>query len=359
MVTIAIFFIILVVLVLVHEFGHFIVAKKNGIKVEEFGFGFPPRIFGKKIGETLYSINLIPLGGFVKLYGEEYHELEGKTKIEKEKLSSQAFVNKKPFQKAQVIVAGVIMNFLRGWMIVSYLFTSGITVPNGVSIIKIQENSPAYSAGLKANDSFVKIVTENEVLPITTSSDLISATKKYADKNILLVVKRADNAMYFKIIPRSNPPLGEGSLGVVIDQNLQVLKYPWYQAPFYGLAHSYKMTKTILVEILKIPVQLISKHKTSVEFSGPVGIAKVIGQARKYGINAILEITAVISLNLAVINILPFPALDGGRMIFVIYEFITGKRSNQNFEKYLNFVGIILLLSLSVLITFLDIKKYL
>ncbi|PIT89239.1 MAG: RIP metalloprotease RseP, partial [Candidatus Levybacteria bacterium CG10_big_fil_rev_8_21_14_0_10_36_7] len=121
MVTAIIFFVILLILVLIHEFGHFFGAKKSGVKVEEFGFGFPPRLFGKKIGETLYSFNLIPLGGFVKLFGEEYHE-EKKNKTD----SQRAFVNKKPWQKTIIICGGVIMNFVLGWVITSYLFTVGV-----------------------------------------------------------------------------------------------------------------------------------------------------------------------------------------------------------------------------------------
>ncbi len=355
MLTVITFFIILVILVLIHEFGHFIAAKKSGVYVEEFGFGFPPRLIGKKIGETIYSFNLLPLGGFVRLFGEEYHE-EGKKK-ETEIPSHRAFINKKPWQKAIIISAGVVMNFFLGWLLISYLFTVGTPVPAGISIEQVQPNSPAKSVGLQKGDILEKIIVNGQESVLTTTPDLVNAAKKYADKPVTLQIKRKTETISVNITPRSKPPKDQGSLGVVINQIVKTKQYPWYTAPFYGLIEAAKMTKTILVEFLKILMGLLTAEKTNVEFSGPVGIAKIVGEARKYGINALLEITALLSLNLAVFNILPFPALDGGRMVFVYYEWITGKKPNQDLEKYLNLAGIIILLSLSALITIWDIRK--
>ncbi len=353
--TIFTFFIILVVLVLIHEFGHFIAAKRSGVYVEEFGFGFPPRLFGKKIGETTYTFNALPLGGFVRLYGEEYHE--EKKKLKGEISSERAFINKKPWQKAVIITAGVVMNFLLGWVLISYLFTVGTPAPAGISIEEVQKGSPAEKAGMKKGDVLDKIVVDNKESPLRITTDLISAAKKYGDQEVVLFVMRDEKSMPLRITPRAKPPEGQGSLGIVINQLVETKQYPWYTAPYYGLIEATNMTRTILVELLKIPFNFFTSQKTDVEFSGPVGIAKIVGEARKYGINALFEITALLSLNLAVVNILPFPALDGGRMVFVFYEWITGKRPNQNLEKYLNLVGIILLLSLSALITIVDIRK--
>ena len=355
MITALIFFIILVILVLIHEFGHFIAAKKNGAYVEEFGFGFPPRVIGKKIGETLYSINLLPLGGFVRLFGEEYHEDH---KNKKEAIpASRAFVNKKPWQKTIIITAGVIMNFLLGWVLISYLYTVGTPAPAGVSIQEVQTNSPAKAIGLLPGDKLVKIEAEGKTIELRSTMELISATKTYADKEINLTIERKGDQSTYQITPRSKPPEGQGSMGIVIEQLIETKKYPWYTAPYYGLIEAANMTRTIMVELLKIPLQLIQSQKTSVEFAGPLGIAKVVGEARKYGINPLIEITALLSLNLAVVNILPFPALDGGRLVFVFYEWITKKKPNANFEKYLNLIGIIILLGLSVLVTIADIQK--
>ena len=357
MLTALTFISILVVLVLIHEFGHYFAAKKTGVYVEEFGFGFPPRVFGRKFGETLYSINLLPIGGFVKLFGEEYHE---KTeKIDNKKIPKErAFVNKKPWQKTIIICAGVIMNFLLGWVLISYLLTTGIPSPTGVAIEEVQPNSPALEAGLQKGDRFVSIKHDNTKKDIVLTNDLISNANKFAGDKVEVTIERKGQQQTVFIMPRKDPPEGQGSMGVVISQLVETKKYPWYTAPYYGLIEAANMTKMIAVELLKIPASLISKSAPKVEFSGPIGIAKVVGEARQYGINALLQITALLSLNLAVINILPFPALDGGRLVFVIYEWVTGKRSNQNLEKYLNLIGIIVLLGLSLVITIFDIQKF-
>lgn len=357
MITVITFILILVVLVLIHEFGHYYAAKKNDVYVEEFGFGFPPRAIGKKIGETIYSINTIPLGGFVKLYGEEYHEND-KTEINKKIPKSRAFVNKKPWQKTIIIVAGVVMNFFLGWLLISYLLVIGIPSATGVAIEKVQPNTPAAQAGIRDGDKLISVTHEETTKKITLSTDLISSANRYAGDEIQITLERNGEQKTINIIPRENPPKGEGSLGIVIEQLVETKKYPWYTAPYYGLIEAATMTRMIAVELLKIPAQFISDRAPQVEFSGPIGIAKVVGEARQYGINALLQLTALLSLNLAVINILPFPALDGGRLVFILYEWITGKKSNQNLEKYMNLIGIIILLGLSVLITIYDIQRF-
>ncbi len=357
MLTALTFLVILVVLVVIHEFGHYFAAKKTGVYVEEFGFGFPPRVIGKKIGETLYSINLLPIGGFVKLFGEEYHEKA--EKIDSKKIPKErAFVNKKPWQKTIIITAGVIMNFFLGWVLISYLLTSGIPSPTGVAIEEVQPDSPAMEAGLQKGDRFVSITHDETKKDIVLTGDLINNANKFAGDTVQVTVERKGEQQTVFIVPRKDPPEGQGSMGVVITQLVETKKYPWYTAPYYGLIEAANMTRMITVELLKIPASLISKSAPQVEFSGPIGIAKVVGEARQYGINALLQITALLSLNLAVINILPFPALDGGRLVFVIYEWVTGRRSNQNLEKYLNLIGIIILLGLSVVITIFDIQKF-
>lgn len=354
--SIVVFILILAILVLVHEFGHFIAAKKNGVRVEEFGFGFPPRLFGIKKGETLYSINAIPIGGFVKLYGEEYHEVE-KSKIQN--LKSKAFVNKHPFQKIIIIVAGVIGNFLLGWILISYLFTQGVPVPiNKVLVEKVSPSSPAFKAGIHEKDLIYKISINNKEYKITSSNDLIDLAKKNEEHRIIVFVQRGGETFSYVITPRSNPPKGEGPLGIVISSFMEK-KYPWYKAPFYGLVEAFSITQKIATELFKTLVQVFTLHKPSVEVAGPVGIAQFTGQAIKFGKNAVLELIALLSLNLAIMNILPFPALDGGRLVFVIYEWVTKRRVNQKIEQYTNLVGIIILLSLAALITVNDIMKLL
>ncbi len=353
---IIIFVFILGLLILVHELGHFIAAKKNGIMVEEFGFGLPPRLFGKKIGETLYSINLLPIGGFVKLYGEEYWELT-KTKTNA-KLKNKAFYFKKPWQKASVVIAGVIGNFILGWFLISFLFTKGVPTPtNKVFVERVLPNSPAYQAGLKEKDVITRIIKPpQEEYPIKSVSNLTELTKKFAGEKIIIVIDRKGKIIQTEIIPRKNPPQNEGPLGVVITSFVEK-KYPLYQAPFYGLAEAVNVTKQIIRELFRTVFKLVTFQKPKIEVTGPIGIARYTNQAVRFGQNAVLELIALLSLNLAVINILPFPALDGGRLIFVIYEWVTKRKVDENLERNLNLVGIIILISLALIISINDIIK--
>lgn len=349
-----VFIIILALLILVHEFGHFLAAKKNGVKVEEFGFGFPPRLFGVKKGETLYSINLIPLGGFVKVYGEEYHETD--KKLDK-RLRDRAFVYKKPWQKSVIIIAGILGNFLLGWVLISFLFTQGVPTPTDKVIVEqVQADSPAKQSGLQPGDVISKIEVHGKIYQLTSSSDLIKFSKEFAGEEISAVVTRNNKVLSLKIVPRKNPPAGEGPLGITITSFIDK-KYSWYEAPFYGLIEASNITKTIVTQLSKTIFQLVTLKKPNVDIAGPIGIAQYTGRAIKFGNNAVLELVALLSLNLAVINILPFPALDGGRLVFVIYEWVTRRRVNKVVERYTNLVGIILLLSLAVVISINDIIK--
>ena len=351
--TIIIFIIILGLLVLIHELGHFIVAKKNGILVEEFGFGFPPRLFSLKIGETRYSFNLLPIGGFVKLYGEEYADVNER----KSPLANRAFVNKKPWQKSLVIIAGVIGNFLLGWILVSYLFTQGVPVPlNRVKVESVVKNSPAEKSGLKINDYITELKKDGKTYAIKTTTDISGFSKKFAGEEVVLTVIRDNKTFLIKTTPRKVIPAGQGPLGIAIT-SFTVSKYPWYQAPFYGLIESASMTKRIIVELLKTLFLLVTFQRPQLDITGPIGIARYTGEAIKFGLNAVLELMAILSLNLAVVNILPFPALDGGRLVFVIYEWVTKKRVNSKFERNMNLAGIIILLSLAVLISISDVLK--
>lgn len=356
---ILVFLLILSILVIIHELGHFLVAKKNNVYVEEFGLGIPPRLFGKKIGETLYSINALPFGGFVKVLGEEEAELS------KKKLSpslyKRTFVSKKPLVKAMIIVAGVVANFLLGWVIISYLFTRGVPVPtNKVIVEKVSSHSPAYDAGMKAHDFITQvIITSNKTIafPIQKTEDLIALSKKYAGEKITLVIVRDGIEKHISLIPRKNPPPSQGALGVMIQTDFLIKKYPWYSAPFFGLYESVKITKLMVVEIIKILFQLITFQKVSLEVAGPVGIAQIAGKAVDVGFDAVLQLLGILSFNLAIINIFPFPALDGGRLVFVCYEWITKRKVNPSVERKVNFTGFAILISLIILITIKDISR--
>lgn len=351
--TILIFILIIALLIIIHELGHFIAAKKSGVLVEEFGFGFPPRIFSIKRGETVYSLNLLPFGGFVKVYGEEYHE---ESKIS-DKLKDRGFIYKKPWQKSLIIIAGIAGNFILAWVLISYIFTQGVPIPtNKVIVENAQINSPAQKAGIKKNDVISKIVVRNTAYNLTSTSELIDLTSKFAGEPMILEIKRGSEKVQVSLTPRKNPPKNQGPLGIVITSTT-FRTYAWYEAPFYAFGETLNRTKQITIGLFQVLGQVFTFQKPSVEVAGPIGIAQLTGQVVKHGGSIIPEFIAMLSLNLAVINILPFPALDGGRLTFVLYEWVTRKRVNRNFERYVNTFGIIILLSLAVIISINDIVK--
>lgn len=347
--TVIVFILILSVLVLVHEFGHFIAAKKFGIYVEEFGIGLPPRLFGIKKGETIYSINYLPFGGFVKLYGEEGAESDKKNKIAK----NRAFYTRPVWQRIVVIAAGVVMNFLLAIIVISYIFTQGVMIPTDrVHIEKIVENSPAEAAGLAAGD----IVTDIENIKITKTEDLISATKKYLNQSVSILVIREGQELEFKITPRKEYPADQGPMGVLIS-NFEEKKYSLREAPVRGLQESVVLSWQLFKGIGQTLWKLVTFQSVSKDVAGPIGIAQMTGDAIKFGRNAVLEMLGLLSLNLAIINILPFPALDGGRLFFVVIEGITGKRIKTNWERYIHQTGMVILLFLILLVTINDLVR--
>src|SRR3989344_9189299 len=220
-ITILTFAIILLILVVIHEAGHFFAAKLMGIKVEEFGFGLPPRAWGKKVGETIYSLNWLPIGGFVRLYGEDTVHPEN---VKKER--SRAFFAKKPWQRSIVLTAGVAMNFLLGWFLISYLFTQGVLIPSDKVIVEgTAENSPAALAGLTVGDEIVSLISPGgEKIVIDSSEGLISNTNAYLDQEITLELIRNGSVLEVSVTPRGNPPAGEGAMGVIVS-NLVEKKY--------------------------------------------------------------------------------------------------------------------------------------
>ena len=378
---IIVFLIILSILVLIHEFGHFIVAKWNGIKVEEFGLGFPPRVFGVKKGETLYSINALPLGGFVKVFGEEYHEHEGAVTNE---LKKRGFVYKKPWQKAAVLVAGVIMNILLAVVIFygllgTHSFRSEplVVFDNGnfrfgntegrVIIADILKGSAAEKAGVSKEVSVMKFQTgTNPPEDVVSAKQLIDAIKTTKGMPITLETENVKNGQKqtVAITPVYDEKLKRNLIGASLVDTV-VLSY---QKPaeklFSGFLHAYNMAvynfKTIGY-LVKSSFVNKSVEPVSQSLSGPVGIAAfvkdILDSSGSKLVYNLLNVIALFSLSLATINILPFPALDGGRLVFVIYEWITKRRPNAKFEQIFNATGFAFLLLLMVFISINDVLK--
>ncbi|MFI5265732.1 MAG: RIP metalloprotease RseP, partial [Candidatus Levyibacteriota bacterium] len=360
LVTIIAFIVILSVLVIVHELGHFLVAKKLGIKVEEFGFGFPPRLFGKKIGETIYSINLLPVGGFVKLFGEDAAgggSVKAKSNLESRISNNQikrAFFARPVWQRFTVVIAGVVMNFLLAVVLISYLFgTQGVAIPGQkIHITEILKDSPAAAAGLKVGDTILSLNGKN----ITSTTLFIQAVKQDEGKEVTLGILRSGKNSDIKLIPRTVYPKDQGPVGVGIS-DVVIKKYTWYEAPFFGTIEALKFSWMIVAGLVGMAFNLIVHGQKPTGVAGPVGVAQLTGQAVSYGVNATLWFVALLSINLAVLNVLPIPALDGGRLFFIVVEAVTRKKVNVKYENYTHAVGLVVLLALMLLITVFDVMR--
>lgn len=359
MIQFIVFFIILSVLVLVHEFGHFISARILGIKVEEFGFGLPPR--ARKLFDkwgTTFSLNWLPIGGFVKLFGEEYSEGD-------EVVAGEAgrFYDKPARVRAVVLVAGVIMNFLLGIFLFATVY-SFVGIPEKTERVRVEEvvkGSPAEIAGFVVGDVISKFSISNSQFSVKGTDQLVKLVSENAGNEVELLVKdKGGKERTIKVTPRKDPPAGEGALGVILT-NVELIKYPWWQMPFrgvvVGLSEAIAWGKDIATGLLKMVYGLITGKGVPKDLSGPVGIYQVSGQVIKQGFLSTLQFVGVLSINLAVLNILPFPALDGGHVLFLGVEKLIGKKRKNRIEGYVNTAGMIFLLSAMALITIRDLVR--
>ncbi len=354
--TIVVFLLILGLLIFVHELGHFIMAKRAGAKVEEFGFGFPPRVFGKKVGETIYSLNLIPLGGFVKILGEGGEERK----------NPKSFANKSIFQRFKVLIAGVVMNLVLAAVLLSIGFSLGLPtiVEEGkegigeakIQIVSVAPNSPAAAAGIKIGDEIRQLTINKLQFAINSVEKVQNLTKDYAGREITLGIKRGGENLEFKLAPRKVPPEGEGPMGVALAK-VALISYPWYKAIWLGFITTLNLIFAFILAFAKLLKDLIFGGILTAEVSGPVGIAVLTSQMTKLGFIYVLQFTAIISINLAIINAFPFPALDGGRILFLVIEKIKGSPVSQKLERMVHTAGFIFLMGLIVLITFRDIRR--
>lgn len=356
--TILVFVVMLSVLVLIHELGHFLVAKKFGIKVEEFGFGFPPRVWGKKIGETLYSINALPIGGFVKLYGED-EAGGGQLKVESIKLKvkdfDRTFFARPVSQRILVVIAGVVMNFLLAIIIATYLFTfQGIPAnTNKVEVSEVLKNSPADLAGLKSGDLIEKVGN----VSVATTAQLVSETKKHLDEQINITLNRSGNIEIIKVTPRKNYPPNQGPMGVAVQQQVNFQKYPFPQSIFYAVRQVGSDSVRVLFGFTQVIKDTFRNFSVPQGVAGPIGMAQLTGEFVKIGPSAVLSLVYMLTLSLAVLNILPIPALDGGRLFFILVEAVTRRRVNARFEAIAHMVGIVVLLTFIAVVSFQDVSR--
>jgi len=357
MITLIIFILVLGVLILVHEGGHFIAAKKSGLTVEEFGFGFPPRIFSIKKGETTYSVNLIPLGGFVKILGEDGNQPD----------DPKSFASKSVGIRGLIAVSGVAMNFLLAAVLLIIGFYIGLPQPIdstnealakniGVQIVAVSGDSPAEKAGIKAGDfiKYLKIGNVNtNINDVSVFQNLINGNK---GKEVIITVQRGKELHKISATPRVNALEGQGALGIGLVKT-GIVSYTWYESIWLGIKSTFVITWAIITGFLDLLKNLAVSGKISQDVSGPVGIAVLTNQAATMGLIYLLQVVAVISLNLSVLNLMPFPALDGGRLLFMGIEKIKGRKVSPKIENAVHSAGMILLLILALLITYRDILR--
>jgi regulator of sigma E protease len=327
------FILALSVLILVHEWGHFIAARKTGVRVEEFGLGLPPRIWGKKFGETIYSLNWLPIGGFCRLYGEDLGT-EDHSKVKDKKRS---FEYKKPWQKMIIVLGGVIMNLVLAVVVFGVVYTI-VGIPKEVDrvrIVGVVENSPAEMVELEVDE----VILEVNGVEIKKVNELISEVDKYKGESVqLLIADKQNNTETVKVEVRKDPPEGEGSIGIAIS-NTEMEPVAWYRIDkgiVVGFKEAFYWRKIILSGVTSMLTGLFSGNMPK-DVSGPIGMYQATSSINEdQGFLAVIHFFGIVSVNLAVVNVLPFPALDGGRLIFVFYEMFTRKRVNQKIETTVN-----------------------
>lgn len=359
--TILLFIVVLGLVVLIHEWGHFFAARRFGVRVDEFGFGFPPRVFGRKVGETLYSVNLIPLGGFVKIYGEGG---EGEGDV-------ISFASHSVWHRAVIIAAGVAMNMVLAWALFSFGHAIGIpAIAEGgrpvrdakITVTNIAPESPAALAQL----AFGNIIREarvgsNAVTP-KTSAELIDFVKAHAGETLGLVIQPGagsppGDAKIVTLTTRKDPPLGQGPLGIAL-ADIGISRSPWYQAPLRGLETLWFSVRATGEAFAGLIRSVATERSIPEGVSGPLGLFALTSQTTRLGAAYFIQFVALLSVNLGILNILPFPALDGGRLAFLAVEWIRGKSIHVRYERLIHTIGFVLLLFLVIYVSFRDVQRF-
>jgi regulator of sigma E protease len=366
--TIIIFIIVLAALIFVHELGHFIAARSFGIRVDEFALGFGPRIWSKKKGETTYAINAIPFGGFVKIFGENPDD-ESKSGPD----SSRSFVNASRWKQAIVLVSGVLGNFIFAWLLIMIALSVGAAsspqdypqytnrmTDARIMIGAVSPGSPADKAGIKEGDIIIGIssasISVGQNLTIEAiQADIASSTGAPLIFSILRDDKQISvNTASAKGIIPGEPD--KYAVGISLDDTA-TLRLPVYLATYEGARFTWSLMQEIVVGFGTLIAGLFHGTAAVSDLTGPVGIAGMVGTAARLGFSYLLMFTAFISINLGIINLVPFPALDGGRLLFVIIETVIRRPIKAVFANAVNLAGFVLLMLLMVFVTYRDILR--
>ena len=365
--TIILFLVVLAVLIFVHELGHFLVAKLCGVRVDEFCVGFPPRIFSVKKGETKYSIGAIPFGGFVKIFGEDGDEepanqVSGQSEAPVD--FSRSFTSVSKWKQATILLSGIFFNLLFAWILISSSFAMGMissidtgskNIATNVStiVLSVAKGSPAEKVGIILGDRILTISNGSESFN-TPSMTEVQKVVKEATSSVSIVYTR--NGV--QKIATTTPVLSNGIqiIGISMD-TVGTIKFGFFRSFYEGGKETILTSGKVIVGIYDLIKNSILGKADFSQVAGPVGIAGMVNQARFFGLSYFLGFIALISINLGMINLVPFPALDGGRVLFVAIEAIIKKDIKPIIANILNTVGFALLILLMVVLTFKDISR--
>lgn len=359
--SIFLFIVILVALILVHEFGHFIAAKRAGIRVDEFGIGFPPRLWGIRRGETLYSINAIPFGGFVKIFGEDSHDVK-----ETGGDLSRSFVAKQKGIQAWVLAAGILFNVFFAYVLFSLGYMIGFPTPVDhqglgevrdaqVLVVNVGGGTPAERAGLSSGDAITALSQREDTLTPQNADEARAFIAAHEDK-IVVSYRRGDTLGEVTVEPQAGIVEGRKAIGVLLD-DVGILRLPPHLALIEGARLTSRVTEATFLGLGAFFANLVSGQADFSSIAGPVGIVAYVEDASQIGFISLLSLTALISINLAIINLIPFPALDGGRLFFLAIEAIRRKPISVAVTRAANTVGFVLLILLMVVVTYHDVLK--
>ncbi len=361
--SILLFIVILAILILAHEFGHFIVAKRAGIRVDEFGIGFPPKLYGKKFGETEYTINAIPFGGFVKIFGENPDE-ENTNGPDR----ARSFIHKPKIVQAMVLSAGVFFNLLLAWFLISAGFIIGLPTSaesvlpgqtisgSTLTVTEVLKGSPAEKAGILSGDKITALSSGKSSLEKVIPEGFQAFVANHPTEELQVHLSRKGEEKIISVTPTSGVLEGKPAIGIAMDM-IGVVRLPWYSALVEGGKLTIKYTGETFKGLYTLLHDAILGKADMSAVSGPVGIVSMVGNANHLGFVYLLGLTALISINLAVINILPIPALDGGRLFFLLIEAVKRSPIKPKIANTAHAVGFAALMLLIIVITFHDVMK--
>lgn len=350
-------------LVLVHELGHFFAAKLSGVWVREFSIGWPPHILSIQYGETTYKVGLLPLGGYVSMYGEDGNGLDEKNSSVN--LTGRSYREKNALQRIFIVSAGVCMNYLTALVIIGVLLIvqgKGI-VSVGIAVDEVFDGGPAQQAGLEAGDIILSYQdSSEEYVEIGDVQDFITATNESLGESFNVKVADSLSAEVVRevaVTPKDFYKDGKGTLGFRIstEYNIEYTDVSLTQVPGEAFKETFHILGLMLTGIRDI-VSGLFVGETPADVAGPVGVASLSGSAARQGILSFMQFLAIISLNLAVVNLLPFPALDGGRLVFIFLEIVLRRSLDNSFQRMIHIAGMVVLLLLMAVVTYYDIARF-